>query len=123
MNNGWDDRRRLAASETNRGSDGGSQEGLLTNNEDKSGWRNSSDFLASTFAFTLSLHSLLSLPLLVLQHGGLAFLLLYGLLLVTVGCPLLLLEMFLGQYSSMSSGTLFHPLCPLLVGLGPALCI
>ena len=59
----------------------------------------------------------------VLRHGGLSFLLMYSLLLLTIGCPLLLLEMFLGQYSAMSSGTLFHHLCPLLSGLGVAFCI
>ena len=123
MNNGWDERRRAAVSETSAGSTGESEEGLLSRKDSNTGWANSSDFLASTFAFTLSFHSLLSLPLIVLRHGGLAFLLLYGLLLVTIGCPLLLLEMFLGQYSSMSSGTIFHHLCPLLTGLGPALCI
>ena len=112
--------RRAAVSETSAGSNGESEEGLLSRKDSNTGWANSSDFLASTFAFTLSFHSLLSLPLIVLRHGGLAFLLLYGLLLVTIGCPLLLLEMFLGQYSSMSSGTIFHHL---LTGLCPALCI
>ena len=34
-----------------------------------------------------------------LQHGGLAFLLMYFLVLLLVGAPVLLLEMFLGQYS------------------------
>ena len=120
ISNAWSDRRRLGSCET---STRGSQDGLLDNQEDNSGWKNSLDFLASTFAFTLSSHSLLSLPVVVLNHGGLAFLLLYAALLVIIGFPLILLEMFLGQYSSMSPGILFHHLCPLLVGLGPALCL
>ena len=60
-------------------------------------WPGSTDPLAASWAFTLSLHSLWSLPITVLQQGGLAFLLAYTLTLAILGAPLLLTEMFLGQ--------------------------
>ena len=60
----------------------------------------------------------------VIRHGGAAFLLVYSLLLLLLGLPLLLGEMFLGQYSSLSSTTqLYYNLCPLLAGLGPAILV
>ena len=40
-----------------------------------------------------------------------------------LGAPLLLLEMSLGQYSGLAPVSLFRHLCPLLSGLGLAMCI
>ena len=71
----------------------------------------------------MSLHSIWSLPLSVIQHGGITFLLLYTVILATLGAPLLLLEMSLGQYSGMAPARLFSHLCPILAGLGLAVCI
>ena len=79
--------------------------------------------MGSTSAFTLSLHSLWSLPISVLQHGGITFLLMYTVILATLGAPLLLLEMSLGQYSGLAPARLFRHLCPILAGLGLAVCI
>lgn len=51
------------------------------------------------------------------------FLLIYMLLLTMVGAPLLLLEMFLGQYSGLALIRVFRHLSPVLMGLGLAVCI
>jgi len=96
---------------------------LLINHQNKPRWPRGSDYLGSTCAFTLSLHSLWSLPISVLQHGGVTFLLMYTVILATLGAPLLLLEMSLGQYSGLAPGRLFRHLCPLLSGLGLAVCL
>ena len=79
--------------------------------------------MAYTWAFTLSLHSLWSLSIVIMQHGGLVFLLIYMLLLTMVGAPLLLLEMFLGQYSGLAPIRVFRHLSPVLMGLGVTICI
>ena len=84
-------------------------------------WSRGADSLASAWAFTLSLHSLLYLPEAVLRHGGVVFLLMYVFLLVILGLPLLLLETFTGQYSTLPAGRLYRHLCPLLSGLGVSL--
>ena len=55
-------------------------------------WPRGADSLASTWAFTLSLHSLLYLPQAVIRHGGVAFLLMYLSLVIILGLPLLILE-------------------------------
>ena len=81
-------------------------------------WSRGADSLASCWSFTLSLHSLIYLPEAILRHGGVVFLAMYLFLLVILGLPLLLLEIFLGQYSTLPVGRLYRHLCPLLSGLG-----
>merc|ERR1719431_1466641 len=83
-------------------------------------WPRGSDHLFSCWAFTLSLHSLWTLPMMVVQHGGLAFLLIYTTLVMVLGAPLLLLELALGQSPALPPARLFRHLCPLLAGLGLA---
>ena len=87
---------------------------------DKSSWSTKTGFLTASLAFSLSHHSLLLLPLAVIREGGAAFLLVYSVLLLLLGLPLLLTEMFLGQYSSLPSTQLYTNLCPLMSGLGVA---
>ena len=70
----------------------------------------------------MSLHSLLVVPVVSSQHGGLVFLLIYSLVLFMVGWPLLLLEMFLGQFSGLAPAQLFRHLSPVMAGLGVAMC-
>ena len=55
-------------------------------------WPRPADHLFSCWAFSLSLHSLWTLPPAVAQHGGLAFLLAYAAAVALIGAPLLLLE-------------------------------
>ena len=56
----------------------------------------------------------------IVQQGGLAFLLIYAILVALLGAPLLLLELALGQYSALPTSRLYRYLCPLLSGLGLA---
>ena len=56
----------------------------------------------------------------IVQQGGLAFLLIYAILVALLGAPLLLLELALGQYSALPTARLYRHLCPLLSGLGLA---
>ena len=63
------------------------------------------------------------LPVAVMQHGGVTFLLMYTVMLIILGGPLLLLEVSLGQYSGLAPGPMFRHLCPLLAGLGLSVCL
>ena len=126
VHDGWDNMRRFSGSgrggpSTETSLRGSSEELVAGITVDKSPWSSKTGFLAASTAFSLSHHSLLLLPLAVIRHGGAAFLLLYGLLLLVVGVPLLLMEMFLGQYSSLPCQYLYYNLCPLLSGLGIAI--
>jgi len=86
-------------------------------------WPGSLDFLASSWSFTLSLHSVWSLPIAVIQHGGIVFVLVYILLTAVLGAPLLLLEIFLGQYSALAPASLYRHLSPVMAGTGLAICV
>ena len=99
------------------------QDSLPTDNVKKQSWPRGADSLAATWAFTLSLHSLLYLPVAILQHGGLVFLSMYILVLVVLGTPILMVEMFLGQYSGLAVSRLYRHLCPVLSGVGVALAL
>ena len=63
------------------------------------------------------------LPVCVVQHGGVTFLLMYTVMLLILGYPLLLLEATLGQYSSLPPAQLYRHLCPILAGLGLSVCL
>jgi len=106
---------------------------LSKSSERRHRWTTAAESIASSWAFSLSLHSLWTLPIVILQHSGdiggeegqgcLPFLLAYILLLLLLGLPIIILELFLGQYSALPPGRLYRHLSPLLRGLGPALCI
>merc|ERR1719209_2362398 len=106
---------------------------LSKSSERRHRWTTGAESIASSWAYSLSLHSLWTLPIVILQHSGdsngeeghgcLPFLLAFILLLLLLGLPLVLLELFLGQYSALPPGRLFRHLSPLLRGLGTALCI
>ena len=86
-------------------------------------WPGSLDFLAASWSFTLSLHSVWSLPIAVVQHGGIVFVLVYILLTAVLGAPILLLEIFLGQYSALAPVSLYRHLSPVMAGTGLAVCV
>ena len=96
---------------------------FASDKKDGDKWVHGWDFLLASWGFSLSLHSLWSLPIAVLQHGGLAFIIMYLVLLFVLGAPLLLLEVTLGQYSGLTCVRLFQHLCPVLSGLGVCQCL
>ena len=67
-------------------------------------WPRPADHLFSCWAFSLSLHSLWTLPPAVAQHGGLAFLLAYAAAVALIGAPLLLLEVGIEDIALKRSG-------------------
>ena len=77
-------------------------------------------FAAACLSVTINCHSLLLLPMAIVNNGGISFLSIYTILMIIIGAPLLLTEMFLGQFSGLSSVQLHHNLCPLMTGLGVA---
>jgi len=88
----------------------------------KNGWSRGADFFFSSLCFSLSLHSIWSFPHAVLKHGGATFLIMYLVLMLLLGLPLLLVELFLGQYSGQALIPMFRNLVPLARGMGFALC-
>uniref|UniRef100_A0A0K2TLA7 Sodium-dependent nutrient amino acid transporter 1 n=1 Tax=Lepeophtheirus salmonis TaxID=72036 RepID=A0A0K2TLA7_LEPSM len=99
----------------------GSRSALLSVKNDKYKWPKGKDFLFSTLSFTIAAHSLWEFPLLVLKYGGIVFIVIYLLLFLLTGVPMLLLEMTLGQYSGLSPTKLFRNIAPILTGVGFAI--
>merc|ERR1719391_1495988 len=130
----WDETRRTSRSSGSHGGRSSGGSGHATSNQtsirgsheqliklagitvDKSAWSNAMGFAAACFGFTLNYHTLYLLPLSVIKHGGLAFLIIYCIMLLLLGTPLLLHEMLLGQFSSLSSVHIYYNLCPLMAG-------
>ena len=52
---------------------------------DKSAWSNMTGFVSASLGMTLNHHSLYLLPLSIIRHGGLSFLLLYSALVILLG--------------------------------------
>ena len=53
-------------------------------------------------------------PILTLKYGGVVFILVYLIMFLLLGSPMLLLEMTLGQYSALTPTRLFRNLCPVI---------
>ena len=104
-------------------SQAGSQARLLSPGVERERWPRGLDFLAAVTSFSLSTHTVWLLPVSVMQQGGLTFLLMFSLLLVLLGGPLVMLEVLLGQYSGLAPGQMYRQLCPLLAGLGLTVCL
>ena len=66
----------------------------------RSGWHGSLAPASVSVVLSLGWQPLLLLPLAALNMGGLAFLCLYSGLLLVLGGPLLVMEMFLGQVNT-----------------------
>eukprot|EP00093_Oithona_nana_P008682 08682.XXX_255129_257662_1 [CDS] Oithona nana genome sequencing. len=58
-----------------------------------------------------------------MKYGGVVFILIYLVMFLLLGTPLLLLEMTIGQYSALSPTKLYRNLCPILTGVGFAICV
>ena len=57
-------------------------------------------------------HSLWEFPILTLKYGGVAFIVVYLVMYLLLGAPMLLLEMTLGQYAALTPTKLFRNICP-----------
>ncbi len=57
-------------------------------------------------------HTLWELPVLTMRFGGVVFILIYLVMFLLLGTPMLLLEMTMGQYSALSPTKLYRNLCP-----------
>ncbi|XP_037086841.1 sodium-dependent proline transporter-like [Pollicipes pollicipes] len=90
-------------------------------NPERGNWTGKLDFLLSCLGYAVGLGNVWRFPYLCYQNGGGAFLIPYAIMLLGLGIPLFLLELTIGQYSSMAPITLFKNYAPALRGLGVAM--
>ncbi|XP_003380237.1 sodium- and chloride-dependent GABA transporter 1 [Trichinella spiralis] len=74
--------------------------------------------MLSCLGFAVGLGNIWRFPYLCGRNGGAAFLLIFIIFIIFGGVPMALLELGLGQYSSLASHQLFEAFCPLFSGLG-----
>ncbi|XP_071790445.1 sodium-dependent serotonin transporter-like [Asterias amurensis] len=86
-------------------------------------WDTKMDFMLSVIGFAVDLGNVWRFPYLCYENGGGAFLIPYAIMAVFGGIPLLYLELALGQYQRTGCITVWKRICPLLTGIGFAICI
>lgn len=86
--------------------------------EERPQWGSHVEYVLSLVGYAVGIGNLWRFPMLAMQHGGGAFLVPYFLFVVTLGCPLLVLELCVGQVFQMSASRLWGGLHRRLAGLG-----
>lgn len=83
---------------------------------------NKIQFLSSALSYAIGLGNVWRFPYLCYKHAGGAFLVAYTLILITVGMPLLLMELAFGQYANEGPITIWR-ISPAFEGIGYAMCL
>ncbi|KAK8404773.1 hypothetical protein O3P69_001410 [Scylla paramamosain] len=86
-------------------------------------WSKKVEFLLAVVGFAVDLGNVWRFPYICYQNGGGAFLVPYCIMLVLGGLPLFFMELALGQYHRNGCLTVWRRICPMLKGIGYAICI
>ncbi|XP_038059707.1 sodium-dependent serotonin transporter-like [Patiria miniata] len=95
----------------------------LSRSVDREKWDSKLDFMLSVVGFAVDLGNVWRFPYICYKNGGGAFLIPYAIMAVFGGIPLLYLELALGQYQRTGCITVWNRICPLLTGIGFAICV
>ncbi|CAG0895657.1 unnamed protein product [Darwinula stevensoni] len=86
-------------------------------------WGKKVEFLLAVIGFAVDLGNVWRFPYICYQNGGGAFLIPYVVMLVFGGLPLFYMELALGQFHHSGCITLWKRVCPMLKGVGYAICV
>ncbi|XP_022245423.1 sodium-dependent serotonin transporter-like [Limulus polyphemus] len=86
-------------------------------------WDKKIEFLLAVIGFAVDLGNVWRFPYICYRNGGGAFLIPYVIMLVFGGLPLFYLELALGQYYRSGCITIWSKLCPIMKGIGYAICV
>ncbi|KAH7728518.1 Sodium:neurotransmitter symporter family protein 1 [Aphelenchoides avenae] len=81
-------------------------------------WSFKAEFMLVGFAYVFATTNFLNLPRLILENGGLAFVSAYGVALLAVVLPIIVLEMTVGQLTGRGPVQALHNICPVFKGVG-----
>ncbi|XP_075679164.1 sodium-dependent serotonin transporter-like isoform X2 [Dermatophagoides pteronyssinus] len=95
----------------------------IENKNEREHWDKKIEFLLAVIGFAVDLGNVWRFPYICYRNGGGAFLIPYCIMLIFGGLPLFYLELALGQYYSSGCLTVWKHLCPIMKGLGYAICI
>lgn len=85
-------------------------------------WASKLQFFSSSLCYTIGLGNLWRFPYLCYKHAGGAYLAAYSFILLTVGMPLLLMELAFGQYANEGPITIWR-ISPAFEGIGYSMCL
>ncbi|GFT53414.1 sodium-dependent serotonin transporter [Nephila pilipes] len=90
--------------------------------DDRETWDKKAEFLLAVIGFAVDLGNVWRFPFICYRNGGGAFLIPYVIMLIFGGLPLFYLELALGQYYRNGCITIWDKLCPMMKGIGYAIC-
>nr|XP_039248913.1 sodium-dependent serotonin transporter-like isoform X1 [Styela clava] len=96
---------------------------VLVQRTSREKWSRKIDFLLSVVGFAVDLGNVWRFPYICYKNGGGAFLIPYLLMIMLGGVPLFYLELALGQYHRNGCISIWRRICPILKGLGYAICL
>ena len=83
-------------------------------------WGGAAEFLLASLGNAVGLGNVWRFPFLCFKNGGGAFVIPYIIMVFVVGLPIFIIELSLGQYTSMGPDQVFKNICPIFQGLGYA---
>ncbi|KAK6105462.1 Sodium:neurotransmitter symporter family protein [Brugia pahangi] len=83
-------------------------------------WPIKIDVIVASLAYVFATTNFLNLPGLILQNGGLAFIVAYGASLFVCVLPIIVMEFSVGQLTGRAPIEALHNICPLFKGVGVA---
>lgn len=85
-------------------------------------WTGKLQFISSSLCYTIGLGNLWRFPYLCYKHAGGAYLIAYTLVIITIGLPLMLMELAFGQYANEGPITIWR-ISPAFEGIGYSMCL
>jgi len=86
-------------------------------------WDKKIEFLLAVVGFAVDLGNVWRFPYVCYANGGGAFLVPYFIMLIFGGLPLFYMELCLGQFHRCGCLSLWEKICPMLKGIGYAICV
>jgi len=91
--------------------------------EKREKWGRKADFILSSLGYCVGFGNVWRFPYLAYKNGGASFLIPYFLMLFLNGVPLFFLELAIGQWFSSGVIGVWKSVCPLMKGVGYAICV
>ncbi|XP_073241635.1 sodium- and chloride-dependent GABA transporter 1-like isoform X1 [Porites lutea] len=91
--------------------------------EKREKWGRKADFLLSSLGYCVGFGNVWRFPYLAYKNGGASFLIPYFLMLIINGVPLFFMELAIGQWYSSGVIGVWKSVCPLMKGIGYAICV
>ncbi|GAB6026864.1 hypothetical protein CHUAL_013470 [Chamberlinius hualienensis] len=96
---------------------------IIPQDPERETWDKKVEFLLAVIGFAVDLGNVWRFPYICYKNGGGAFLVPYLIMFTFGGLPLFYLELALGQFQKSGCLTIWTKICPILKGIGYAICL